>query len=78
MAAYKDIEDLGLKIQDEVKSAVVRPGDTVVICFERRLNQEEYHTLIDWCNAAMPDVKVLALPEVKDIRVFRPSEPEGM
>lgn len=73
-----EIEALGLKIVDEVKSATVREGDTLIVSLDRQINMEEYRHLVEFCEIYIPMVKVLVLPEVKDIRVFRPGEPEGM
>jgi hypothetical protein len=74
------VKELGLAIQDEVKgkAAIVRPGDSIIISFGFSLTQAQYHELLEFCKTAIPGVNVLALPEVKDLRVFRPHDPEGM
>jgi hypothetical protein len=76
----KQVEELGLAIKDEVKghSAIVRPGDSIIVFFDFRLTAEQYHELLEFCKTVIPGVNVLALPEVKDIRVFRPTDPEDM
>lgn len=78
--ADEQVEELGLAIKDEVKghSAVVRPGDTIIVSFGFQLTMEQYDRLTDFCKTLMPGVNVLAFPEVKDLRVFRPTDPEDM
>lgn len=72
------VEDLGQKIEDEVTSAVIRPGDTLIIGISRNITRDEAENFIAFCQIKLPDVKVLILPEVVELRVFRPTEPEGM
>lgn len=74
----EQVEGLGQKIEDEVNSAVVRPGDTLIIGISRNITREEADNFIAFCQVKLPDVKILILPEIVELRVFRPSEPEGM
>lgn len=76
----EQVEELGFAIKDEVKghSAIVRPGDTIIVFFDFRLDMQQYDQLREFCKTVMPGVNVLALPDVKDLRVFRPTDPEDM
>jgi Flp pilus assembly protein CpaB len=76
----EQVVKLGLAIEDEVKghSAIVRPGDTIIVFFDFRLDMQQYDELKEFCKTVIPGVNVLALPEVKDLRVFRPTDSEGM
>lgn len=76
----EQVEELGFAIKDEVKghSAIVRPGDTIIVFFDFSLDMHQYDQLREFCKTVMPGVNVLALPEVKDLRVFRPTDPEDM
>lgn len=76
----EQVEELGLAIRDEVKgkSAIVRPGDTILVFFDFRLTMQQYDDLREFCKVTLPGVNVMALPEVKDLRVFRPTEPEDL
>jgi hypothetical protein len=79
--AFRDgeIEALGVRLADEVKTLVIRRGDTLVLTTERRVTDQDFHEMMDYIRELVPGVRVLIIPEIGDIRVFRPEpEPEGI
>jgi len=77
MERNKDLEALGVRLADEVKTTVIRPRDTLVIAMRRRVTMDEHHEMMDYIREFLPGVKVLVVPEAGDILVFRP-DGEGM
>src|SRR6185437_6746061 len=77
MYSDAEIEELGVRLTDEVKATVIRPGDTLVVAVKRRITEEEYHRMLEVVRSHIPGVKVLVIPEAGDIRVFRP-DGQGM
>jgi hypothetical protein len=67
-----ELEELGVRLADEVKTTVMRPGDTLVLSMPRRITDMEYHHMVDVIHEYVPGVKVLIFPEAGDVRVFRP------
>ncbi|HLY73655.1 MAG TPA: hypothetical protein VKU80_06010 [Planctomycetota bacterium] len=72
----KDIEELaqqlGAAAALEIKTGVVRPGDTVIIGFNRQITEQENDEMLRQLEVLLPDVKFVAFPEVTEIRVYRP------
>lgn len=68
---------VGLAAEQEIKTGVVRPGDTIIVGFNRRLNMAEHNEMQNRLRVLFPDVKVIVFPEVEELRVFRP-DGEGM
>jgi hypothetical protein len=50
---------------------VVQPGDSLVIAFNRRLNDQEAEEATDYIGSVLPGIKFLLVPEVHDIAVLR-------
>jgi hypothetical protein len=81
MADKESIEEFAKKIgeaaQSEIKTGVVRPGDTIIVGFSRRISEQENHEIQDRLHFFLPDVRLVVFPEVEGIRVYRP-DGEGM
>lgn len=75
-----DIEELagaiGLAAELEVRTGVVRPGDTVIVGFNRRITDAENDEMLSRLKDIIPDVRFVAFPEVNALRVFRPDGEE--
>jgi hypothetical protein len=62
-------------ILKEVKEGlVVKPGDTLVLTFGRKLFDQEAHEMIDRLQDVLPGVKVVLFPEVDKVFLI----PRGM
>jgi hypothetical protein len=72
-----ELEELGVRLVDEVTTDVMRPGDTLVVAMKRQITDLDFHHLMDYVRECIPGVKVLVLSETGGIRVFRP-DGEGM
>lgn len=74
------IEALVPALHKEIRSQVVRPGDTLLLVMKRRLSDQEHHEIHDRLMELLPErLHVLLLTEVDEIRVYRPeSDEDGM
>lgn len=73
----EELHDLGLRLADEVQTAVIRPGDTLVVGMPRRITDQEYDEMASRMKYYIPGVRLLLFPETGWVRVFRP-DGEGM
>jgi hypothetical protein len=51
-------------------AATVKPGDTLVVTFDHRLDDQTAHELLSRWSDMVPGVKLVILPEVSDMAVI--------
>jgi hypothetical protein len=51
-------------------AATVKPGDTLVVTFDHRLDDQSAYELISRWSEMVPGVKIVILPEVSDMAVI--------
>lgn len=51
---------------------VVRAGDVLLVCFDRRQTDDETERLKSWVEAALPGVRVAIVEGATGLAVFRP------
>lgn len=51
---------------------VVRAGDVLVVCFEKRLTETDTQRFLDMARDVLPGVRVAIMEGVSGLAVFRP------
>jgi hypothetical protein len=59
---------------DNLRGLVIRPGDKLVIAFNRSLSEDEYREVRDVIRSRMPDVPVLIVEDAAGVAVYRADE----
>lgn len=61
----------------DFSTAVVRPGDTLVLCFEKPVTDTQVERLREQAREALPDVRLAVIEGVKGLAVYRPADSAG-
>jgi hypothetical protein len=60
-----------IEIETRLVGTVVRPGDKLVICISKRLDQKEAHEFEEYISERLPGVGVIFITESSGMAVYR-------
>ena len=79
MASVPDIQipvTVSVKLEGIVEGLTVRPGDILVVAFERRLSMQETREMVDRIREIVPGLKVLAFDNGVHLSVLTKQDQE--